>query len=307
METKSAEFKPTLVLYQQESVSDPAKLYELANWQTIKISSAETLAWLQSLPMKVQTNQPATLLIAQCQVSVQDWNGLQNFLKNQNWAELEFVRHAFLTRALRGQNLEAAAKAEWEVALKEAGEQKDTLVALFRMAAQWNWQTEGEDILWTIAKQYPGEQWAIQSLNRLLYAGGRTRSLMQLFNQESKRAPADLSLKNNLAMTALLLDAQELKPYELARDVYQKSPTNSSYISTYAFSLYLQGKSADALKVMEKLKPQELQDPSIAGYYGLILKATGQSARAKAYLAWTAKGHLLPEEQKLFNEAKAGI
>ncbi len=114
-------------------------------------------------------------------------------------------------------------------------------------------------------------------------------------------------MKNNLAMTALLLDTREFKPYDLAREVYQTSPTNASYVSTYAFSLYLQGKNAEALKVMRTLKPGELQEPSIAGYYGLILKATGDRARAKAYLDWTAKARLLPEEKKLFDQAKAGL
>jgi Flp pilus assembly protein TadD len=130
---------------------------------------------------------------------------------------------------------------------------------------------------------------------------------MKLFSQELRRSPSDLAMKNNLAMTALLLDAQELKPYDLAREVYQKSPTNASYVSTYAFSLYLQGKNAEALKVIKTLKPGELQDPSIAGYYGLILKATGDRARARAYLDWTAKASLLPEEKKLFDQAKAGL
>jgi hypothetical protein len=53
-----------------------------------------------------------------------------------------------------------------------------------------------------------------------------------------KKNPADLANKNNLAVTALLLNATELKPHDLAREVYQKSNTNASFASTYAFSLY---------------------------------------------------------------------
>jgi len=66
--------------------------------------------------------------------------------------------------------------------------------------------------------------------------------------------------------------------------VYQKAPTNAAYVSTYAYSLHLQKKDAEALKVIEQLKPQVLQNPSIAGYYGLILKATGNGAKAKTCL-----------------------
>ena len=58
--------------------------------------------------------------------------------------------------------------------------------------------------------------------------------------------------------------------------------------------------------MIEQLKPQELQNPSIAGYYGLILKATGNGAKAKTCLELASKALLLPEERKLFDRAKAG-
>ena len=306
-ETQPAGFRPALTAFEHEAGGDPGKIYELAIWQMSKTSPQDALTWLRTLPSNTQTNQSVELLVAECCTMLQDWRGLQSSIERQNWGELEFVRHAFLSRALRGQELADSAKVEWEQALKAANGQKGSLLMLLRLAAQWNWQSESEDILWTIVNRYPGEQWAIQGLSQALYAGGRTRSLMQLYSQESKRVPSDLSAKNNLAMTVLLLDAQELKPYDLAREVYQKSPTNASYVSTYAFSLYLQGKNAEALKVIKTLKPQELQDPSIAGYYGLILKATGDRAKARAYLDWTAKARLLPEEKKLFDNAKAGL
>jgi predicted Zn-dependent protease len=305
--SQNAEFKPALTAFQREAGTNTAKIYELSTWQMTRIGPAETLAWLQSLPRNMQTNQPVALLTTECYTLLRDWRGLQNSLKQQDWAELEFVRHAFLTRALRGQDLTAAAKAEWDLALKTANGQKGSLTMLLRLAAQWNWQSEGEDLLWTIVNQYPGEKWAFGALNQALYADGRTRSLMMLYSQELKRSPSNLAMKNNLAMTALLLDAQELKPHEIAREVYQKAPTNAAYVSTYAFSLHLQKKDAEALKVIEQLKPQELQNPSIAGYYGLILKATGNGAKAKTCLELASKAKLLPEEQKLFDRAAAGL
>jgi tetratricopeptide (TPR) repeat protein len=304
--TQNAGFKPALAALQREAGTNTAKIYELSMWQMTRIGPAETLAWLRSLPMSYQTNQPVALLTAQCQTTLGDWRGLQNSLKQQNWAELEFTRHALLSRALRGQDLTDAAKVEWSLALKAANGQKQSLIMLLRLATAWNWQSEGGDLLWTIVNQYPGEKWAFVALNQALNANGSTRSMMMLYSQELKRSPANLAIKNNLAMTALLLDAQELNPHTLAREVYQQAPTNAAFISTYAFSLHLQKKDAEALKVIELLKPQELQDPSIAGYYGLILKATGNGAKAKTYLELASKARLLPEEKKIFERARAG-
>jgi predicted Zn-dependent protease len=306
LETKNAEFKPALAACQHEAATNESKIYELATWEMAKTSPADALAWLRSLPLNMQTNQPATLLVAECCTASKDWSGLHAWLEKQRWGELEFLRHAFMSRALRGQELADTAKTEWEQALKSANSQKQSLVMLLRLAAQWNWVNEGEDLLWTIVNRYPHERWATQALTQTLFAGGQTRSLMQLFNQELKSAPSDISAKNNLAMTAMLLDAKELKPYDLAREVYQQAPTNSSFAATYAFSLYEQGKKADALKVMQQIKPQDLENPSIAGYYGLILKAAGGGAKAGAYLDKASKAPLLPEEKKLFAQAKAG-
>jgi hypothetical protein len=220
---------------------------------------------------------------------------------------LEFNRHAYLARAFRGQELGDSSRTEWEQAIKAAGLRKQAMLALLGLASKWNWQSESEDVLWMVVGRYPEEQWAFETLSQTLFTGGRTRPLLLLYTQQLKRAPARLSLKNNLAMTALLLDAQELKPHQLAREVYEKAPTNSIYASTYAFSLYLQSKNSEALKVMERLSPKELEKPSIAGYYGLILKASGKNEKAKSYLAWAGKAQLLPEERKLFDKAGAGV
>jgi Flp pilus assembly protein TadD len=304
--SQNAGFKPALASLQRESGTNTAKIYELSTWQMTRVGPAETLAWLRSLSMSYQTNQPVALLAAQCQTTLGDWRGLQISLKPEYWAELEFTRHALLALALRQQNLPDASKGEWDQALKAAAGQKQSQITLLRLAVAWKWQSEEEDLLWTIVNQYPAERWAFEALNQALYANGSTRPMMMLYSQELKRLPSDPGIKNNLAMTALLLDAQELNPHALAREVYQQAPTNAAFISTYAFSLHLQKKDAEALKVIEQLKPQELQSPSNAGYYGLILQATGNKAKARPYLDLAFKGPMLPEERKLFERARAG-
>jgi tetratricopeptide (TPR) repeat protein len=301
------EFKPTLALYQREASIDPTKIFDLANWEMNKLSPVHALNWLEGLPMQTKTNEPAVLLAAQCQLQMGDWHGLQGAIQQQNWNELEFMRHAFLARSLREQDLTEASTAEWSVALKFASDQKGTLIALFRLAAEWRWNSEAEQILWIVVNKYPEEKWATPTLAQALLAWHRTRSLMELFDIIYKRNPDDLDAKNNLAMTAMLLGAQELNPYDLAQEVYDKVPTNPSYASTYAFSLYLQNKYPEALKVMQQLTPKELENPSTAGYYGLILRANGHMAEAITFLNRSSKGPLLPEEETLFNQAKSGL
>jgi Flp pilus assembly protein TadD len=305
--TTNAEFSSTLEGYQREAGTDSEKVYELAAWQVSKTGPEKTIGWLQTLPLSLQTNQPVALLEAECRDAARDWRGLQTSLQKQQWGELEFMRRAFTSRALRKQELNDSAKAEWEQALKAANNQKAGLGMLLRLTAQWNMTSEGEDILWTVVNRYPGEQWAVRALTQLLYLSGRTRPLLVLFSQQAKKNPADLATKNNLAVTALLLNAQEFKPHDLAREVYEKTYTNVSYASTYAFSLYLQKKNDEALQVIEKFDWKELENSSIAGYYALILKASGNTAKASTYLDYAFKGPMLPEERKLFEKARSGV
>ncbi len=314
----SVEFKPELAAFQSEAAWDPKKISEMGTWQLMHNDAADALAWLQTLPKETLTSQAAMLMAAECRTAMRDWAGLQASLGKQNWAELDFLRHAFLVRALRGQNLTAAATGEWELALKgadaekegnaqrEADARKHRLLMLLSLADQWGYSSDTQNILSEIVNQYPEDHAAYEALSRTLIASGQTRPLMMLFSRESKRSPLDMLIKNNVAMLALLLNAQEMKPYELAQEVYEKSPTNSAYASTYAFSLYLKKKNAEALAVKQKLTPKQLEGPSVAGYYGLILKANGKSNEAKTYLELSAKVKLLPEERKLMDAANAG-
>ncbi len=309
-ETHAAEFRLALADCQRQAMrgtNAPVKICDLATWQIQRSGPKDALAWLHSLPLTTQTNQPAALLIANCQILLQDWAGLLATLGPQNWGdELEFLRHALRARGMREQGLSDSARAEWELALKGAGNQGGRQAQLLRVARLWNWHNETEDLLWQIVNHYPNEKWAVTLLGQVLFEAGRTRPLLTLFREEVKRSPSDLGAMNNLAMTALLLEAKELNPHELAREVYQKAPTNASFASTYAFSLHLQKKDAEALKVMQQLKPQDIENRAIAGYYGLILQATGDREKAKVYLQWASKGPLLPEERKLFDRAKGG-
>ncbi len=305
--SRNPELKSALAACRKEAATDAAKIVELAAWELANASPAETLVFLKSLAPDIRTNASVVLTTVECCDLLKDWIGVQNLLQQQDWGDLEFLRHAYMAHAQRGQDLVTTSKAEWELALKTAASQQAGLAMLLRLSTQWRWASETEEILWIIVNNYPDAKWAVRALTQTLHSGGRTRPLMMLFSQELKRSPKDLSLKNNLAVSAMLLDAQELKPHELAREVYQAQPSNPNFASTYAFSLYLQDKKTEALKIMQSLSPKDLESPVIAGYYGLILQANGDTQKARTYLNLASNAPVLPEERHLFNQARAGI
>ncbi len=206
---KRPEFNVALSADQREAATNSGALYDLTGWQMSHLSTTEAYGWLKDLPISTRTNQPAAILIAQCQVQLKAWHELETTLESQNWDALEFMRHALLARSLREQGLAEASTAEWNVAVKSTYNQKGGLTALFRLAASWNWNHEAEQVLWTVVKQYPEEKWAAPVLAQALVAWHRTSSLRELFNILHQRNPNDPSTKNNLAMIALLLGVQE--------------------------------------------------------------------------------------------------
>jgi Flp pilus assembly protein TadD len=299
----STEFAPVLAACEHEAAGDSAKLAGMAVWLIQNRSAAQAFAWLQTLPLTTQTNQPAMQLMAESLLHAGEWHRLQENIQKQNWGESEFIRHAFLARALRGQDLKDAGRAEWSVALNQASERKGALLTLFRMAAAWQWHSEGDELLWLVVNRFPEEHWAAPVLMQSLINNGRTRPLMQLFSLLLRRNPGDVELKNNVASTALLLGAQEVRPDELAQSAYEKSPKNPAFATTYAYALYRQKQFGEALQVIQSLPETVLTTPAVAGYYGLVLQATGNTEKAKRYLKLALSSKLLPEEQALFQRA----
>jgi predicted Zn-dependent protease len=306
LDTGSAEFKPALSDIRREAASDPAHITELVSWQMFKNQPKDALVWLHSLPSNMTTNQSVAMSGAECYAVTGDWRGLQSQVEGQNWGDMDFVRHAFHALALRKQDLAEGSRTQWALAMNAAQSQKLKLNTLLRLALQWNWAGESEQALTAIVKLSPGDNGAFQALVHALFVGGHTRELMQLYHDKAAHEPSNLAAKNNLAWTALLLSAQEMRPDLLARDNYQEAPTNSSFASTYAFSLLMQKKNAEALRVLQSLDPRDLENPSIASCYGLALIANGDQTKGKKYLELGYQSPMLPEQRDLMNAAKRG-
>jgi Flp pilus assembly protein TadD len=125
--------------------------------------------------------------------------------------------------------------------------------------------------------------------------------------QSAEIAPEDLTMQNNLAQVALLLDAEPERARKIAEELVRKEPGNPAFVSTYAYALYARGDTAKARGAMETLSAEQLQEPPIAAYYGIILAAAGEKEKAREYLARGEKAFLLPEEKALMAKAAAAV
>lgn len=287
-------------LLQRDTETNARAIMEFGRWMLANGMAHRLLKWKSEIRPEIATNVPVSMVVADGYLALTNWPGLSDWVSKQNWGEYEYLRHAFACRTSKESDKAGSARSQWNEALRATENKLDRLVALQRAMAAWNWLAESEEILWVIVRKYPAERNASLALAELLAARGRTRALMDLMEHESRLQPENLELKNNLAALALLLDANEVKPHEIAKKVYDSAPTNVVYGSTYAYSLYKQNKIKEAFGVLKQYPESQLGQPGVVGYYGLILIANGEQASGKAKIIAALQYRVLPEEEKLF-------
>ncbi len=281
--------------------------FALGRWMAVTETPAGALSWLHSLPPTIQTNQPVPLIITDCQIATKDWKNLLVSMQKQDWGEAEFYRLAVESLALRSLDQTTASENAWRKALRLTAHRVDRLSRLAQVTATWNWNPERTEVLRQITSEFPHEKWAVNQLSAQLYASGNTRELQDFLTKVHSADPSDIRLKNNLANVFLLRKSELDQAYRMAKEVYDSSPTDPFFISTYAYSLLLQNKQDAALEVASHLKPQYLKIPSVAAYYGVIQAQFGNKNAAKESLSCAETAKLLPEEKEMVRLAKARL
>lgn len=301
--SQNPEFNACLGALQRDALTNAAQVYGVSTWMIGHGLAGDALTWLTGCPAKLRAEQPVPLALVNCYLSTKDWQGLDAYLQDQKWGDTEFLRFAYLSRAAAELNQRLAAEAHWRSAVRVAGERLGPLTALLGMATSWGRNQAREDLLWQIGQRFPRERWALKELERLYLAGGSTYGLNKVYSTMASYASTNFAAQNNVAATSMLLKLNLPKAHELAKEVFAQHPDQAIVASTYAFSLHLQGRSKEGLAVMQKLKPEVLESPSVVLYYGLLLSATGETNKAGKYLDIAQKSTLLPEEKALAAEA----
>lgn len=295
----NALFVPWLESLQVEATNSPAKTFALARWMAATQGPKAALLWLGALSPAMQTNQPVPLIVTDCKIALKDWQGVLATVEKQDWTEAEFYRCALESLAYRSLGREYPSQAAWHNALRQSAHRLDRLARLAQVTAGWGWKAENTEVLEKVISEFPKEKWAATSLMAELYSAGQTRELMDFLRKRYAADPSDVLIKNNLANLCLLRKSELEKAFRLAREVHDAAPKDPFFASTYAYSLLLQNKPAEAIKVLNDLKPEFLQIPSVAAYYGIIQAESGHKELARQALQCAAAAKLLPEETDL--------
>jgi len=303
---QDSQFTSCLTDLEKSTASNPVDLASLLSWMSQNNLNLLALDFVKTLQPGDLEKWPLPLAVADIYARLKDWPKLENVTKTANWRQFDFLRHAYLARALRAQDKPAAEEHEWAAATKEASGQSDSVLSLVRAASEWKWDSETTDLLWTLAKFPEKQNEALETLYFYYAKNGDTQGLHRVLVRRFESDPSNLNVENNLAQVSLLLGANPEDARRLAADVYQKMPSNAAYATTYAYSLLTKGDPKGAARIMSSLTEEQLRDPSISAYYGICLAAM-KDERARRYLEAGQKGTLLPEEKALIEKASARL
>jgi len=305
--TQGSEGASTALLDAQSSATQsPATAAALITWMNLHGLAPSALEWALSLPKQISETQPVPLAIAESYSSLQDWTALFSWVDSKNWRDYECFRLAVQSHALHhltpADRPSMESETIWHAALKATDARPDRLAAIARLAEGWGYSAEAEEAWWAIANGNENAKEALESLQRLYQAKQNSRGLLRAAKRALELNPADLIAANNCAALGLLLTGDNFS-HRLAAKLHQENPTNVIFTATYAFALHLEGKTGDALKLMEKINEAQLRFPALAVYYFVMLVENGQMERARSFLATANKAALLPEEQQLLTDA----
>ena len=300
---QSPELAGQLKALQEKSSTNALMTAQVASWMAANGFLTEATGWLNHLPDNLRSQTPVRLALADCYLGGKNWRALRDYASKGSWGEMEFLRLAFLSRAWSELGEPVMANGDWNSAVSLAGNQLGALNTLLELTSRWGMESEQQDLLWRILRRFPDAGWAQHALELVYMASGNTRGLYQLYSERLPVLPQNVELKNDLAFTALLLKTNLNSACQWAKEAYAQKTNDPAIVSTYAYALHLQGRNQVGLAALQKLSRAELEQPSVALYYGVLLSAVGKSNEAAPYFKIARiEGRLLPEEKQLLAE-----
>ena len=288
----------------ESAVSKPEDLSQLFDWMNRSNLALMVSDFAATLPAGVAAKPPVSLTIADSYVKGLDWKKLRTFTMAASWGSLDFMRLAYLSRALSRLGETSGAENEWRKSLAAAQGDALRMQMLLKLVQGWRWEEGTDDALRKLSVDETPPLWVLQALWAVSLKAGDSSELFRLSSLITKMDPKSVPARNKFIWLSLIRHAEYSYPHQLAEKLYRENKTNINVATTYALSLYLEGKSFEALAIMLPFKPADLREPSVALYYGMFLASAGKIEKAVEFIDIGESAPLLREERELLTKEK---
>jgi hypothetical protein len=282
-------------------------LAQLLNWMNKNALAGAALKWSDKLPADLTNRPPVAIAVAEALARTKNWSRLKRWTRSGTWGDDDYLRlayQAYGVRRLRRTPGEAQAEfdALWNSAEVAAVAQPEHELALARLASTWDLTREAEQLWLRVAKIPTARREALDALYAFYRATNDLPNLALTAQRLHQSSPEEVGLAADAARFALLLDHNAAAGRALAKQAYEKAPNDPAVAVTYAFALYGTGRTAEGISIVEKLSPDQLNDPHVAVYAALLYDDATQLDAANNYIALARNGTVFPEEKQLLDE-----
>jgi thioredoxin-like negative regulator of GroEL len=281
-------------------------LAQLLSWMNKNGLAIAALKWSEKLPVDQTNRPPVAIAVAEALARTKSWSRLKRWSRSGSWGDDDYLRLAYQAYGVRQSRRTAESEAEfdalWNSAAAAAGAQPEHKLALARLASTWNLTPEAEQLWLNVAKAPSAQREALDALYTLYRETNDLPNLRLTTERLHEISPEEVGLAANAARFALLLDHNGAASRALAKQAYEKAPNDPGAAVTYAFALYGIGRTAEGIKILETLPPDQLNDAHIAVYAALLYDDENQLDAANKYIALARNGPIFPEEKQLLEE-----
>lgn len=288
------------------ALRSPADAVQFTRWLLVQDRGAEARGWIEGLPAEFRTDKGVRAIEADTTVQLGDWERIGPMVEAGAWGEIpvKSVRLAISARLMEEADKESLRLELWEAAVRAAGNSLSALGVLQRLATAWRLEKESEHTLWTIARAYPDQTWAHQSLFNSYKDKKNTagmRSVLSALRQSNGAVPR---YQHDWALLTLLREPGLVwtPAKETMKTLYERDRTNATYVTGYALALAQSDLGTEALGLLSTLRPEEREYPPrlpYLAYVNGVARKREEVARLQA-LADKIGAEYLPEERNLF-------
>ncbi|MBC8041326.1 MAG: hypothetical protein H7Y06_12345 [Opitutaceae bacterium] len=296
-----------LARLQTDSAQNPGEVAAVIALRIRRGEAAAVGPWVVTLPAPTRADERVQRQAAEALLILNDAPALEALLRNQRWAEREYLRAAFLAYACRAQGKTTDFTQAWRQALIATGSDRNRMTDLLKRVDGWRWGVERHDVVWKLFGLFPDNSTIQEILIRWERYRGDTANLRRLFARIVEVNPSDEAARNNLAYTSLLIDVGAAQAGLSAAALAAQYPDNPYYATTHALALYKQGDPAAALARLDTLTVTELTEPVRQLIRALCLVALGRSDPAADLLNGVDPSTLLPEEKRFATDIRLAL
>ena len=288
----------------EAAASKPEQLTQLFDWMNRSNLALMVSDFAAGLPPNIVSKPPVAPTVADAYVKGLDWKKLKAFSGTSSWGTLDFMRLAYLSRALGKLGETSGAENEWRKSLAAAQGDASRMQLLVKLVQDWKWEEGTDDALRRLSADDTSPLWMLQELWNVSLKAGDSEELLRLSNLITKMDPKSVSARNKFVWLSIIRHSEDSYPHQLAEKLFRENKTNVHVATTFALSLYLQRKPFEALAIMSPFKDAELREPGIALYYGMFLAQAGKLEKAVEFINLGETSPLLREEKELLRKVK---